>query len=86
MENLCHCVIEVKYLSKDWLIDLKKNVPMDTTVFEKGIDTGVYSTSISVHDKLSKDEYAPVSNHASQDVKIPAGSIVAYVLCQPYSL
>ena len=28
----------------------------------------------------------PVSNHASQDVKIPAGSIVAYVLCQPYSL
>ena len=23
---------------------------------------------------------------ASQDVKIPAGSIVAYVLCQPYSL
>ena len=28
----------------------------------------------------------PVSNHASQDVKIPAGSIVAYIFCQPYSL
>ena len=27
-----------------------------------------------------------VINHASQDVKIPSGSIVADVLCQPYSL
>ena len=39
-----------------------------------------------IHSRFVGRLNVPVSNHASQDVKIPAGSIVAYVLCQPYSL
>ena len=45
-----------------------------------------FESSGFIHPRFVGRLNVPVSNHASQDIKIPAGSIVAYVLCQPYIL